>query len=296
MKLTKDNLNEFYISNRGNLRRNGITWKISECIICGEYFLAQVGAINKGLGKYCTPECKNESMIGEGNHFFGRKHTQETKDLIGYKNSLYERKKGKDNPNFGRKHTIETRLKHKNNHKSGVYDFRKKCGIEHCWYDTYEPQLSPYGVECRRSIDDRNILEVKCHLHSCGNWFKPNKYQSRMKISALNGKGGEHNLYCSDGCKKLCPTFGIHTDWVINSVGNNGRDFQYQLRQMVFERDDYTCQECGQRGGSFHCHHITPINESPITSADIDNCITLCENCHKLKHKIKDCRYYDLRC
>jgi hypothetical protein len=29
-------------------------------------------------------------------------------------------------------------------------------------YETFQPQLEPYGVECRRSPDDNNILEVKC--------------------------------------------------------------------------------------------------------------------------------------
>lgn len=45
-----------------------------------------------------------------------------------------------------------------------------------------------------------------------------------------------------------------------------------------------------------HCHHIWPLNESPITSADIDECITLCKECHKLKHKIPNCGYNELKC
>lgn len=299
MKLNLDKLRDFSISQRGNFRKNKVTWKLSKCIICGEYFLAQSSAINKGLVKYCTIYCKNKGMLGEKNHFYGKKHSQITKDLIGYKNSLWERKKGKDNPNYGKKHTNETKKKMSVSHtiKTG-HGHNWKCGKDMCWYDTYEPQLSPYGVECRRSLDDMNILEVKCHLHNCSKWFKPNKYQSRMKISALNGKGGEHNFYCSDNCKILCPTFGLRSVDYLKTNISNKREDQSQLRQMVLKRDNYTCQECGKTIDEveLHCHHILPINESPIESMDVDNCITYCKNCHKTKHKIKDCGYYDLRC
>jgi 5-methylcytosine-specific restriction endonuclease McrA len=75
---------------------------------------------------------------------------------------------------------------------------------------------------------------------------------------------------------------------------------QPELRQMVFERDNYTCQRCGFHKDDFqngiHCHHIESLNENPIESADIDNCITLCEGCHKEVHSISGCKYNELRC
>ena len=53
-------------------------------------------------------------------------------------------------------------------------------------------------------------------------------------------------------------------------------------RTSVFERDDYTCQECGQRGGTKHPHHILPWCDypEPEYSLNVDNGITLCPDCH----------------
>ena len=53
-------------------------------------------------------------------------------------------------------------------------------------------------------------------------------------------------------------------------------------RISVFERDEYTCQECGQLGGALNAHHILPFRDyrDPEYSLDIDNGITLCEECH----------------
>ena len=72
--------------------------------------------------------------------------------------------------------------------------------------------------------------------------------------------------------------------------------FQYrQWRSDVFYRDEFTCQECGQWGGKLHAHHIksfssilqyyeiTTLEESLECEElwNINNGITLCEECHK---------------
>ena len=53
------------------------------------------------------------------------------------------------------------------------------------------------------------------------------------------------------------------------------REAQPELRQMVFQLDDWKCMKC-ESTKSLHCHHITGVELNPIESADIDNCITLC--------------------
>lgn len=73
-----------------------------------------------------------------------------------------------------------------------------------------------------------------------------------------------------------------------------------EWRTEVFERDNYTCQECDKRGGgTLHAHHLKPFAEilsqcniKTLDDAintqelwDINNGITLCKKCHKALHR-----------
>lgn len=64
------------------------------------------------------------------------------------------------------------------------------------------------------------------------------------------------------------------------------KSFEYQLwRKAVFERDDFTCQKYGIRGGLLHAHHINNFADFPELRLAIDNGITLSEKAHKEFHK-----------
>ena len=51
-------------------------------------------------------------------------------------------------------------------------------------------------------------------------------------------------------------------------------------RSEIFERDLYTCKECGISGVYLEPHHIIPIREDETKIFDVNNGITLCRNCH----------------
>jgi len=173
----------------------------------------------------------------------------------------------------------------------------KKCIISYASnnipkYDTYKPQLEPYGIECRRNKKDSNILEVKCMY--CGRWYVPKLSSVCNKRNVINGKG-ESNLYCSDECKHACPTYR-RVKYPKNFKINTSREVQPALRKLVLERDNYTCQKCGVTDKELHCHHYEGIEVNPIESADIDMCVTLCKDCHNEVHRQDGCKYNDMKC
>lgn len=61
---------------------------------------------------------------------------------------------------------------------------------------------------------------------------------------------------------------------------------EYEVwRQLVFERDNYTCQCCGDdKGGNLHAHHLDGYNWCVERRTNTSNGITLCENCHTEFH------------
>jgi len=57
---------------------------------------------------------------------------------------------------------------------------------------------------------------------------------------------------------------------------------EYKLwRKSVFERDDYTCIWCGQRGVELNADHIKPFAYYPELRFELENGRTLCLECHK---------------
>lgn len=60
----------------------------------------------------------------------------------------------------------------------------------------------------------------------------------------------------------------------------NSREYA-TWRTAVYERDDYTCKQCGQKGGRLTAHHIKPFSTHPELAMDLANGQTLCLPCHR---------------
>ncbi len=58
-----------------------------------------------------------------------------------------------------------------------------------------------------------------------------------------------------------------------------------EWRKGVFERDEYTCKNCLERGGELNAHHIFWWSEYPIFRYEVWNGITLCVECHRRVHR-----------
>ena len=160
-------------------------------------------------------------------------------------------------------------------------------------YDTYAIQLE-WIEKVRRDPENNDILQVRCSELNCERWFTPTIYVVHNRLASLSGsQGGENRFYCSDKCKNNCSIFH-RSVYPKNYKPDYSRELQPELRDLVLQRDEYECQRCGS-DTDLHCHHFEGIEQNPIESADIDNCITLCSECHKMAHENEGCRYVDLR-
>lgn len=62
--------------------------------------------------------------------------------------------------------------------------------------------------------------------------------------------------------------------------GRSSREYA-QWRMTIFQRDNFTCQMCGIRGGKLHADHILPWSTHRELRFELSNGRTLCIPCHK---------------
>ena len=163
-------------------------------------------------------------------------------------------------------------------------------------YKTHVHKLEKYQLVHKIIQNDLELLGVHCMY--CDQVFIPTMQAVKLRCSAIRGDiGGEANFYCSNNCKQACPTY-----WQVHYPKGfkpaTSREVQPELRKLVLARDNYRCVKCGTslEDEQLHCHHIDPVINNPIESADINNCIILCISCHIEAHRAPGCGYNDLKC
>lgn len=312
MKICWDSLRNIRLNSKGNLTDGkNIYIEIDACKKCGESFLALKYIPKQSL--YCCNECaytcdewrkvQAKNQTGKPSGMKGQKHSEETKKLlskerIGKKFSKEHRdnmSKGSARPFLGRKHSEESKKKMSlKRSKENNYGWKGGVSEKNApWFDTFVSQID-YAEEIKKDAD--GLMLVKCTY--CNRWYLPLTTDVTHRIRCLEGKDpGEKRFYCSEGCKQACPIYN-RTKFQKGFKPETSREVQPELRQMVLERDNWTCQKCDKtiEEVELHCHHIEGLNQNPIESADVDNCLTLCKECHKEVHKLPGCKYYDLRC
>lgn len=76
-----------------------------------------------------------------------------------------------------------------------------------------------------------------------------------------------------------------HWHWLggitgINFKIRNSKKYK-RWRELVFKRDNYTCQECKKLGTYIEADHIKPFSLFPELRFVVSNGCTLCKKCHK---------------
>jgi hypothetical protein len=221
------------------------------------------GINNPRYGIECTPEIKEKirqslkgKMSKELNPFYKKKHTKKSKNLMSKK----------------LKYSIE--------------DYKEKYPF---FSQIEEMRYNP-------DKDNEKEIQVHCKNHSCKNskekdgWFTPTNIQFYERIRALEKPHGmiENNLYCSEECKTNCIIYRKKTDIIKQELLYTQEEYE-TFRQVVLERDDYSCQYCEEKATIVH--HERPQKLEPFFTLDPDFAWSCCEKCHYEKgHKTgSDC-------
>ena len=220
----------------------------------------------------------NKDKIKEQNKEYFKEYREKNKD----KKKEYNKEYYKNNKEYFKEYL--------ENNKDKLKEQKKEYAQRGALYSTYKDRFH-HNEEIRE--DEEGYLLVRCKY--CNMLFNPSNQSVR---NYLNHYDGTSNLYCSEGCKRSCPTYK-QIKYEKGHKHTTSREVDPELRKIVLEQDDWECQLCGKRKDHdrnlvLHVHHINPVKIDPILQNDIDNCITLCKKCHKKIHSRKGCRFIDL--
>ena len=81
----------------------------------------------------------------------------------------------------------------------------------------------------------------------------------------------------------------IHiTDWDKTQPNAGRKTPEYRKwRKQVLERDNHQCRMCGKKSRKLIAHHIRRYRNDISGRTDVSNGITLCEECHKMVHRVE---------
>lgn len=126
-------------------------------------------------------------------------------------------------------------------------------------------------------------------------WFRCRAKGHKVFVKGINALHGSGCKVCFDewNVQRLKEMSGEkHPFWNPN-ISDEERElwkkqrrgsesYEYgKWRRVVFERDDYTCAYCGQRGGKLEAHHLEGWKVNKELRYDINNGVTLCVSCHR---------------
>jgi hypothetical protein len=147
-----------------------------------------------------------------------------------------------------------------------------------------------YYCECGNEKKRKNVRCKDCRDKLINHLYKtcPNcdcKFKAKNYIQT----------FCSKKCFKINLQFKVlseeNPNWKggmksSNQIGRYSVIHREWIRK-VFERDNYTCQHCGQIGDKLNAHHIKQWAKHKSKRFELSNGITLCVVCHRKEHNWK---------
>lgn len=160
------------------------------------------------------------------------------------------------------------------------------CGKE---FTTYTKEKVCCSKGCaNKKMRNRVLLVCDC----CGK-----DYDVPASVKKWNDIRNRKYNFCSNECRTSFLRGEHAPAWIedrskIRNEDHSERQNAYmkEWRLKVYERDDYTCQMCGMKSHAgnpvvLNAHHIKPFSKNKALRTNVDNGITLCEECHKKTYK-----------
>ena len=155
---------------------------------------------------------------------------------------------------------------------SGSYILRK-----------YNIKTRPKGFQIENTFgirfERKNFINIKRNCIFCNSEFEIDVYQR---------DGGDlDKVYCSKECsdkdRGLKHRGSNHWNWQGGKPRTrkemNTPEYK-EWRKQVFERDNYTCQKCGDHGKVINAHHSKSWKDHIESRYNVSNGITLCNKHH----------------
>ena len=196
----------------------------------------------------------------------------------------------------------------------------RKTNTGRIWPDGFGAKISaskkgkPNGLEGKKFTEEhrKNISKALAGksnplLLGEGNGFFNKKHteEARKKMSTSK-KGKPLSPERRARMREYMPRGEKNSRWkggITEAVKQIRSSFEYrQWRSDIFYRDDFTCQDCFVRGEKLHAHHLKKFSsimeennirtmQDALECAELwslENGITLCKKCHKLRHRKKE--------
>lgn len=139
------------------------------------------------------------------------------------------------------------------------------------------------GVKC---LEREQFTFYRSYYEAMKKLSKRDREQAIMAICKYSLEGVYDVNLLSQNARAAVNEIRPLMDAEIRMSIEGRRSAEYKLwRKAIFERDDYTCQVCGQRGVKLNAHHKKPYAYFPDLRYSIDNGITLCISCHQKVHR-----------
>lgn len=243
-----------------------------QCRVCGVVFSIKHSLADKRFccGRKCSAEYQKTSMKGAGNPHY--KNLPPKICLVcGIEFRAYDKKRkycsmacnGKSDT-MRERLCVMAKMKKPRKETCGVkYQICVKCNILFSYSaHTKRKYCSPCSM-ARKPVRECRVCGRK-FLHKC---FKKTCSPKCQRKSQADVQRGEKSHRWEGG----------KTSQALIIRGS----YEYkEWRKEVFSRDNYTCQECGQRGGKLNADHIKSFAHFPELRLDVNNGRTLCFECH----------------